>query len=146
MGVPKKATILHGFGSEAWSWRAGRAMMGEVTFNQIYGGNDTTCDVNLGPHAASPEDSLGGTGCLMMEELTGNLDGELQEGDGTMAALHESLQQTLRSAPSNEADDGGEGGSPTGKPITIFDKGRFCSQCCLTHLWHKCSIPCWLHV
>jgi hypothetical protein len=97
-------------------------MMGEMTFNQIYGGNDTTCDVNLGPHAASLED----TGGLMLEEVTGNLEGELQEGDGSMAALHESIQETLRSAPSTEVDEGAQGGSPTGFTKPFLPESTSC--------------------
>jgi hypothetical protein len=65
-------------------------MMGEMTFNQIYGGNETTGDIGRAVPLASPgqDDLLTGT----LSDFQEDAQPDLQEGHESLLSLHEYLQ------------------------------------------------------
>eukprot|EP00884_Botryococcus_braunii_P009316 jgi/Botrbrau1/18386/Bobra.0681s0001.1 len=68
----------------------GRAMMGEMTFNQIYGGNETTGEFGRAVLPSSPSQDELNTGSLL--DFQGDAEPDLHEGQHSIASLHNYLQ------------------------------------------------------
>lgn len=66
-------------------------MMGEMTFNQIYGGNETTCEFGRAVPPASPSQDDLNTGSLL--DFQGEEEPDPLEGHHSIASLHNYVQE-----------------------------------------------------